>query len=176
MKISVNILFLLLLCLILPGCRSGEDNNEDRENPRLKLTTLDVDDDILDEQMLTTYWVTYGSHLRMDAVRFYEKSSTDVAYLPSYAAELAGRTEMIELYIEMAKGGYLVESLYLQELEMIYEAGYMKEYIYTKIETRDKPAEESMDLDPFYYWFMRTIPEHKVMTRVRIVYKRQEKS
>lgn len=142
----------------------------DKEDPRLAMITFDLDNELLDEQMLTTYWVTYGSHLRYDAVRFYEKNSPEVTYLASYIAELNGRTEMIELYMEMTNGGYLVENLYLQELEMIYKAGFIKEYIYTYIKTRDRAIPDNLNLDRFKAWYKRTIPDHKVRTRVRIVY------
>ena len=87
-------------------------------------------------------------------------------HIPHYEEEIAGRKALAEFWL---KQDGTVADEYLDELALIFQAGYMDEYVWDYYRSAKwTQPETGLDTDAFRAWMRTNLPRHQAETRAKI--------
>ncbi|MFC1643783.1 hypothetical protein ACFL5C_00450 [Candidatus Omnitrophota bacterium] len=101
-------------------------------------------------------------------------SLTPENYQKSFEEELYGRESLIKVWDELKEQDATLEDTYLDEMVIVYKAGYLTEYVwfFTYHDTwKEAPTEERME--EFERWFTVTLPDHQPQTLTSLAWEGQ---
>jgi len=92
-------------------------------------------------------------------------------YRKSFEEELQGRGSLVKIWQELKEKDSSLKNTYLDEALMIYEAGYLKEYVWLYLGDgtwKNPPA--ASRLKKFMRWQDKKIPNHQVQTLANLAF------
>ena len=107
-------------------------------------------------------WMFYGMALKTWPIELEENGQPNL-----YKRELFARTKTAQIWQELKGNKAVTSDKYLDELVNIYEAGFMKEYVWAYIRKSSR-IQSSLKLDKFKHWMFVNLPDHKAIINTGI--------
>jgi hypothetical protein len=157
--LDVVIAFLVVL---LFGCAST-GNSVSKNNSEIKIS-VNLDQSIISNQGSLAPWMAYAIIIASEMERYY-KNNPNGEFIVSYENELLAREAMIEYYLELKNKRELSENYqYLEEMIMIKNAGYLKEYVFFSFNPGAWVNTDNLIERNYLNWRNNNIPRHRPLT------------
>lgn len=78
-----------------------------------------------------------------------------------FSREYEARESMIDIWLELKKKGEVPDSKYLSELGLVYESGYLKEYVWYYHKNKKWRKPRKLKLEEFMDFMVKNLPEHE---------------
>jgi len=89
--------------------------------------------------------------------------------LPQFAEEVEARKTVVQIYSEMKQADSGLVIPYFEDLLLVVEAGFIREYVWLFLrgeKWREEP--NGLRLEQFDHWRLEYIPEHQPETRGKL--------
>ena len=82
--------------------------------------------------------------------------------IPKFEEEVEARTSLVQIWEELKKKDEKLKDKYLNELQLVHEAGFMHEYVWTYLRRVSWEKPEKLKLKDFSNWRKKQLNKHKV--------------
>ncbi|RHW74573.1 lysozyme inhibitor LprI family protein [Colwellia sp. RSH04] len=112
---------------------------------------------ILNDKNAMHGWLFYGMALKTWPIELEESGQPNL-----YKRELFARSKTAQIWQELKANKAVTPDKYLDELVIIYEAGFMEEYVWAYIRKSGR-TQNNLKLDKFKQWIFVNLPDHKAI-------------
>ena len=150
----------LIACLCIAAC-SGEvyvrDGVTDGDTFYLAERALSDDDPVLQS------WVSYSLTISTCKLKI---GGDNPARASSFDCEYAARRLLLDTWSDIKALDPTISSAYLDELELIRDAGFLDEYVARHFRRRHWQLPDDTDVTQYRRWQRNMLPEHRPRTRI----------
>ena len=173
------------ICLIFGSTNTAnisfaqeEENIADDPAIQQALTQILLDPSILQEGVTTTpAWLSYAFARLVWVKNNAEEPVTNENYVHYYEEELIGRESLIKVWEELQEQDPTLQDKYLDEMVIIYKAGYLPEYVwfFTYFDEGGTPPEDAR-VEEFEMWFTPKFIDHQPETLAGLIWEVNEEN
>jgi hypothetical protein len=130
--------------------------------------TLVYDQSIMSNTVAFASWMSYAGIIKGDMEK-YDTDNPDGDYIIPFDIELRAREQLMDTYINLRNNPQLQgrgnsPDQYIEELIMINDAGYLKEYIFFSFNPGTWENNLELNSGEYLEWKDANIPDHKPLT------------
>jgi len=161
--LSIFILVLAVL-IITGGCATTPKTKEERECEIILDSSLPADVN------LVAAWSAYASaRAQWYEEKFFETHPSEREYRHTFEEEIFAREVLARIWSELSQKDASIHNQYLDELVLVFENDYLKEYVFFYFEdSRWNVDHKGLRMIEFIQWAEKNIPQHKPETRATI--------
>lgn len=90
-------------------------------------------------------------------------------WTPTFEAEMFARKNQIQIWREI-KEKKAISYTFMEQMELIVEAGFLGEYVWTYYKNPTWPQKDGLRLPEFNQWALSNLKNHEPMSGARIVF------
>jgi hypothetical protein len=132
--------------------------------PKLSVQVM-LDPTLKQKSNAFSSWLIYGIARNKWISSNYPDLSS---YKYLFAEEFDARETLVKVWIELSGTSSGENDTYLEELAIVYRAGYLKEYVWTYFHYEDPTPPDGLRLPQYTQWVTQNLPQHRVQTHVGI--------
>ena len=155
-KISLLILIIFLLAFSAPDYSYSENKQRD--------CTIILDESL--EEGPTAAWLAYAlKRVLWYRETFFEEFPNEGNYRYTFQEEIESRKNLAQVWLELCQNDPSFHDKYLDELVIIYQNGYLNEYVSLYFDHIDwKVDKDKLRMNDFMKWANENISQHKPET------------
>jgi hypothetical protein len=160
MKYSITVNAVIFFVVLLFGCTTSQNSVSNNKGTEINIS-INLDSSIMSNDASLASWMGYAIIIADEMENFYEENPNGIYIIP-FDIELLARESMIELYLDLKNNQKINEEyLYVEELILIKNANYLKEYVFFSFNPGTWINNDNLIEKNYFDWKNNNIPEHK---------------
>jgi len=143
-------LIIIIITLFIVGCSSTKKD--------VSQNSITLDRNVMNNENSFKGWLFYGMALKMWPVELDVHGDTDL-----YKREVFARSKVALIWQELRQKNSVTPDTDLDALVSVYDAGYMREYVWIYIHKSNSGIPNDLKLDKFEQWMAINLPKHEAI-------------